>query len=268
MRMMMGGDFALHRHRWVLKKNSIRVITKTELINPGGEDYFMGRKALLSVILSAAMILGSASPAFAAGQLSSDEVTASTESQDDVVIEGDSSEQEAVDIQAADEEVVETESESEEDGIEEENTDEESKPEADTTDSTEEEEEKPEALVGAEGERVSVGENVTAGFDSETGTVTFYSQGGTLSKSWISMLGINSTDILKVTISNDSDVLYLPADSTGLFSISSLQYNVKVYTIITNIFSQSSIFKDNFTSNEKYKIGVIIIKIMAPIKAL
>ena len=220
---MMGGDFALHRHRWVLKKNSIRVITKTELINPGGEDYFMGRKALLSVILSAAMILGSASPAFAAGQLSSDEVTASTESQDDVVIEDDSSEQEAVDIQAADEEVVETESESEEDGIEEENTDEESKPEADTTDSTEEEEEKPEALVGAEGERVSVGENVTAGFDSETGTVTFYSQGGTLSKSWISMLGINSTDILKVTISNDSDVLYLPADSTGLFSISSLQ---------------------------------------------
>ena len=179
----------------------------------------MGRKALLSVILSAAMILGSASPAFAAGQLSSDEVTASTESQDDVVIEDDSSEQEAVDIQAADEEVVETESESEEDGIEEENTDEESKPEADTTDSTEEEEEKPEALVGAEGERVSVGENVTAGFDSETGTVTFYSQGGTLSKSWISMLGINSTDILKVTISNDSDVLYLPADSTGLFKL-------------------------------------------------
>ena len=41
------------------------------------------------------------------------------------------------------------------------------------TDSAAEEEEKPEHLVGAEGERVPVGDNVMAGFDSETGTVYY-----------------------------------------------------------------------------------------------
>ena len=108
----------------------------------------MRRKALLSVILSAAMILGSVSPAFAAGQIPSDELAASTEatapeSQDEVVIEdgGDvNSEQESVDTQEVDEEEIRTETEVE-DGIEEETPDEESKPE---TDSAEEEEEKPE----------------------------------------------------------------------------------------------------------------------------
>ena len=74
------------------------------------------------------------------------------------------------------------------------------------------------------GQTVSVGENVTAGFDSETGTVTFYSQGGTLlpcdadpSDDWAERLGISLDTVKAVTISNDSDVMYLPESSYGLF---------------------------------------------------
>ena len=179
------------------------------------------------------MILGSVSPAFAAGQIPSDELAVSTEatapeSQDEVVIEdgGDvNSEQESVDTQEVDEEEIRTETEVE-DGIEEETPDEESKPE---TDSAEEEEEKPETLVGAEGAHVSVGENVTAGFDSETGTITFYSQGGTLSSEWKSMMNLTFLNwdvadytledhkINAITISDDSDVMYLPGSCEGLF---------------------------------------------------
>ena len=193
----------------------------------------MRRKALLSIILSAAMILGSVSPAFAAGQIPSDELAVSTEatapeSQDEVVIEdgGDvNSGQESVDTQEVDEEEIRTETEVE-DGIEEETPDEESKSE---TDSAEEEEEKPETLVGAEGARVSVGENVTAGFDSETGTITFYSQGGTLSSEWKSMMNLTFVNwdvadytledhkIIAITISDDSDVMYLPGSCEDFF---------------------------------------------------
>ena len=80
----------------------------------------MKRKALLSIILSTAMILGSVSPAFAAGQMPSDEVTVSTEasapeSPDEVVIEDDStvnSEEESVDDRETIEEETGTETES------------------------------------------------------------------------------------------------------------------------------------------------------------
>ena len=188
------------------------------------KGYSMRRKAFLSVILSVAMILGSVSPAFAAGEVPSDEVAVSTEasepeSQDEAVIKDDStgnSEQKSVDGQETIEEETGTETESVEDGIGEEGSpDGENKPEAD---SAEEEEEKPETLVGTEGARVSVGENVTAGFDSETGTVTFYSQGGMLSHDWLSELRISKNDIKAITISSDSDVMYLPANSNSLFS--------------------------------------------------
>ena len=200
----------------------------------------MRRKALLSVILSAVMILGSVSPAFAAGEMPSDEMAVSSEasapeSQGDVVIEDEStvdSEQESVDGHETVEEEIGTETESEEDGIGQEDSDEERKTSEvedpannSNTDSTEEEEEKPEALVGAEGDRVSVGDNVTAGFDSETGTLTFYSQGGTLSHDWYQELGIDVTTIKTITISDDSDVMSLPEDSSYLFSDSSSANN-------------------------------------------
>ena len=197
----------------------------------------MRREALLSVLLSVAMILGSASPAFAAGQMPSSEVTADMEAsvsesqagtedagQDDSNV---NSGQESVDEHEADEEgEIGTEAGSEETGIEEEVSDEDSNiTEAETdptdeskTDAVVDEEEKPETLVGAEGQRVSVGPNVTAGFDSDTGTVTFYSQGGTLSSNWANTLGINKADVRVITVSEDSDVMYLPPYSLKIFS--------------------------------------------------
>ena len=200
----------------------------------------MKSKALLSVVLSAVMIIGSVSPAFAAGQVSSNELTAQIEasdpeSQNEVVPDnsgqndnGEDLGQESVDEQeTAEEEGIGTELETEETGTEEENpdgdvtnTDKEKSTDEGKKDSAEEEEEKPETLVGAEGERVSVGENVTAEFDSQTGTVTFYSQGGTLSSGWASDLGINQArdTVKEITISDDSDVMYLPVDSSFLFS--------------------------------------------------
>ena len=198
----------------------------------------MKRKALLSVILSAAMILGSVSPAFAEGQMSSDEVSVSaeetvSESRDEFETEhagqddGFSvTEQDSVAEQETGEEgEAEKEFQSEVAGIGEENPDRNSKSAAEEdsageskTDSAEEEEEKPENLVGAEGARISVGENVTAGFDSQTGTVTFYSNGGTLSQNWKDELGISWWDVVRViTISDESDVMYLPPNSSSLF---------------------------------------------------
>ena len=191
----------------------------------------MRRKALLSIILSAGMILGSASSAFAAGQMPSNEVTSNmevyvSESSDEVGMEHADRDNSSVNTEKKSDDAQEpaevgesgTEAEAEEDGIEEENNNEGSKHEIDSTDSAEEEEEKTETLVGAEGERVSVGDNVTAGFDRQTGTLTFYSQGGTLFRDWFDRLGVREDFIFNITISDDSDVMYLPEDSSGLFS--------------------------------------------------
>ena len=187
------------------------------------------------------MILGSASTAFAAGQMPSDEVTVSSEasvpeSREDLETEyagqddsGEGSGQEYSNAQETDEkEATGTEAGSEEVGIGEEEIDGDSKATAaedstdeSKTDSAEEEEEKPATLVGAEGERVSVGENVTAVVDSQTGTLTFYSQGGTLSSGWTYESGIGwdkLNTIKSITISDDSDVMYLPSESSRLFS--------------------------------------------------
>ena len=198
----------------------------------------MRRKALLSVMLSVVMILGSASPAFAAGQMPSSELTADMgasvpESQDEVEAEqpgqgdnNENSDQESGDVLEPAEDVEdETGSESEGADSKEEDSDEDNKDSTEEdmtneskTDSVLDEEEKPETLVGAEGQRVSVGTNVTAGFDSDTGTVTFYSQGGTLSNYWVNTLGINRNDVRAIVISEDSSVMYLPNYSDQLFS--------------------------------------------------
>ena len=221
----------------------------------------MRKKALLSVVLSAVMVLGTSSPALAAGQVPASEVTAGveasvSESQDvaETVHAGqdDSSvspEQETADGQeSVEREKAGAEVESEEGNIEEKSTEEESngveaveeKEEDDSdieskTDSVAEEEQKLENLVGAEEERVSVGENVTAGYDSETRTLTFYSQDGTLSGDWKNKLNLewgmlyyteyggfydhtlDGQVIEKITISDDSDVMYLPTDCSLLF---------------------------------------------------
>ena len=205
------------------------------------------------------MVLGTSSPALAAGQVPASEVTAGVEAsvsesqdiaetehagQDDGSVspgQEPADGQESVEMQEDVEEgAAGTEVESDEADIEEgvsvegsndsvvaEKEGEDSKVE-DKTDSAVEEEKKQENLVGAEGELVSVGNNVTAGFDSETGTITFYSQGGTLSADWKSMLNIsmknyndgmaiNGHPIEEITISNDSDVMHLPANCENLF---------------------------------------------------
>ena len=204
----------------------------------------MRRKVLLPVILSAAMLLGASSsayPALAAGQMPSNDVTAGMESsvsdsmddaeseqtyQDDGVV---NSEKESTDAsEPTEEKDAGAEAEPEETIIEEEVIDkegtvteaEEAPVDESTTEPVIEEEEKPENLVGASADRKSVGENVTAEFDSDTGTVTFYSQGGTLAKDWAKKAYINwdeRTTIKVITISSDSDVMYLPQDSSYLF---------------------------------------------------
>ena len=112
------------------------------------------------------------------------------------------------------------------------------------TDSAVDEEEKKENLVGAAGERVVVGDNVTAEFDSETGTVTFYSHGGTLSGEWESILnnisGFNKLNsVIKITISADSDVMYLPEDCShlvvGFESLQSLDFSKADTSNVTNM---------------------------------
>ena len=89
---------------------------------------------------------------------------------------------------------------------------------------------------------VSVGENVNAGFDSETGTLTFYSWGGTLSADWKNMLNmslvffwgvgdgwtIDGHTIEKITISEGSDVMYLPEDCSELFAYFNFLYSLDI----------------------------------------
>ena len=218
----------------------------------------MRRKVLLSVVLSVVVIMGTSTPALATGQVLSSETTAGTgteaavsesqqEAETDQIGQDDSSVstgQESVEMQGTVEEgevdaEVEPEEADSEEGVSQEGSsdsvvtenEEDSKVE-DKTDSAVEEEKKPETMVGAEGERIVVGDNVTAEFDSETGKLTFYSQGGTLSYDWKGLMNftfsdingdnyyehtLDSHEIKEITISDDSDVMYLPADSGGLF---------------------------------------------------
>ena len=233
----------------------------------------MRRKALLPIVLSAAMILGVSSSVYAAGEEPSNAVTAGieasvTESQDEVETEQpslddssfNSGQEPAADTQDTAKEIItETESESEEEDIKEEPLDEDGKDatlkaSADESKTESDEEEKPETLVGAEGERVSVGENVTAEFDSETGILTFYSQGGTLSRDWKSMLNVTWSSVLgeyaiddhaikEITISDNSDMMYFPVSCyqlfQGLVSLESLDLT-KVDT--SNVSEMGSMF--------------------------
>ena len=102
--------------------------------------------------------------------------------------------------------------------------------------------------VGPEGERVSVGENVTVGYDSQTGKLTFYSQGGTLSSNWKQDLGTiwNERNTIKtITISDDSDVMYFPADSMHLFSyFNNLQSLDLSKADTSNVTSMCGMFED------------------------
>ena len=60
---------------------------------------------------------------------------------------------------------------------------------------------------------VTVGNNVTATFDSSTGAIKFYSNGGTLWSDWIEKGGFDRNDIKSIKV--ESGIVFLPADSSG-----------------------------------------------------
>ena len=68
------------------------------------------------------------------------------------------------------------------------------------------------------GGNIVVGEGVTAAYDSDTGAVELYSNGGTLKKNWYRSIP-NTIRSIKVV----SGKVYLPADSNYIFSFSSLR---------------------------------------------
>ena len=64
---------------------------------------------------------------------------------------------------------------------------------------------------------ITVGDGVTATFDSETGAIEFYSNGGTLWKDWGWKTGINANSIKSIKIA--SGTVYLPENSGEIFSL-------------------------------------------------
>ena len=66
-------------------------------------------------------------------------------------------------------------------------------------------------------EEYTVGDGVTATFDENTGTVEFYSEGGTLSKFWMHELWDKMEEIKSIKVA--SGTVFLPEDSDSIFSI-------------------------------------------------
>ena len=78
------------------------------------------------------------------------------------------------------------------------------------------------ASVGATSEETAednkiVGDGVTATFDASTGEVVFYSDGGTLWRDWLEKLEIEREAIKAIRVSESSEIVFLPADSSELF---------------------------------------------------
>ena len=72
-----------------------------------------------------------------------------------------------------------------------------------------------EATIGAGS--WTVGDGVTATFDSETGTLEFFSDNGTLSKDWATMMRLDKTEISSIRVR--SGIVYLPANCNNMFSL-------------------------------------------------
>ena len=99
---------------------------------------------------------------------------------------------------------------------------------------------------------ITVGSGVTATFDEVTGTVEFYSDGGTLWKDWIKKSGIDVTSIVSIEVA--SGPVYLPADSQRIFSIREeidgigIQSNLSKLSLkgfnTTNVVNMSGMFED------------------------
>ena len=93
------------------------------------------------------------------------------------------------------------------------------------------------------GRSLSAGEGVEATFDTDTGTVCFYSDGGELASNWILRTGISKYRIKHIRV--ESGTVFLPADSKELFSdISSLiSFNASGFDT-SMVMDMSRMFKD------------------------
>lgn len=89
-----------------------------------------------------------------------------------------------------------------------------------------------EVLTGSEA--LTVGDDVMATFDAETGAVEFFSNNGTLWKNWMDRAGLLSTSITSIRVA--SGTVYLPADSSYIFAnIHDLGNNQKYESNLTKI---------------------------------
>ena len=99
------------------------------------------------------------------------------------------------------------------------------------------------AQTVSEGDIV-VGDGVTATFDEETGAVVFYSDGGTLWNGWEERSGINTESIKSIKVAETSDKVYLPENSSGIFS------QLLVETIDLSGFDSSHVVDMSFMFDE------------------
>lgn len=76
-------------------------------------------------------------------------------------------------------------------------------------------------LVRGVGE-FTLADGVTASFDAESGTVTLYSEGGTLPNFWIDDMGIDRKKVKSIQVEETSGTIYLPEYSGSIFAIADL----------------------------------------------
>jgi len=86
---------------------------------------------------------------------------------------------------------------------------------------------------------IVVGDNVTATFNSSTGAVRFYSNGGILWKDWVSKSGIYKYDIHSIEVV--SGPVYLPPDSSSIFKICDFEYKSNLLTLDLKGFDTSKV---------------------------
>ena len=88
-------------------------------------------------------------------------------------------------------------------------------PVSDRTEAIDASDSESEAMIG-EGNLV-VGDSVSASFDPTAGSISFYSNGGTLWRDWADRSGISESAIRSVRVAEG--MVYLPENSSGIFSL-------------------------------------------------
>ena len=88
-------------------------------------------------------------------------------------------------------------------------------PVSDRTEAIDASDSESEAMIG-EGNLV-VGDSVSASFDPAAGSISFYSNGGTLWRDWAERSGISESAIRSVRVAEG--MVYLPENSSGIFSL-------------------------------------------------